>query len=629
MGTKQFKAESKRLLDLMINSIYTNKEIFLRELISNASDAIDKLYYRSLTDKNISVDRSKLEIKIEVDKANRNLIIADNGCGMTEKELENNLGTIAKSGSLAFKQANELKEQKDDISIIGQFGVGFYSAFMVSDKVTVESKSVDSEQGYKWESSGAQGYTIEPCDKKETGTTITLHIKEDSEEEKYSEFLGDYKLQELIKKYSDYIRYPIKMDVEHSNKKDGTENEYEKVIETETINSMIPIWKKEKSKVKKEEYNSFYTEKFNDFLPPLKVIHSSVEGQFSYNALLYIPSHLPYDYYSQDYEKGLQLYSNGVLIMDKCSDLLPDYLGFVKGLVDSQDLSLNISREMLQHDRQLKVIAKNIENKIRSELQNMLKNDRENYEKFFNTFGMQLKYGTYNNFGVDKDKIKDLLMFYSSTEKKLVTLSEYVSRMKEGQTSIYYACGESIDKIDLLPQVDSVKDKGYEMLYLPASVDEFVMQTLQEYEGKKFANVCADSTDLETAEEKEELEKINEENKAMFDFMKEAINNEVDGIRLTHKLKNHPVCLTSEGDLSVKMEKVINAMPNEQKVKAQTILEINKEHPIVEKLKKLYENDKDALKAYTKILYAQARLIEGLPIENPTEISNLVCKFLP
>ncbi len=610
MGTKQFKAESKRLLDLMINSIYTNKEIFLRELISNASDAIDKLYYRSLTDKNISVDRSKLEIKIEVDKANRNLIIADNGCGMTEKELENNLGTIAKSGSLAFKQANELKEQKDDISIIGQFGVGFYSAFMVSDKVTVESKSVDSEQGYKWESSGAQGYTIEPCDKNETGTIITLHIKEDSEEEKYSEFLEDYKLQELIKKYSDYIRYPIKMG-------------------TETINSMIPIWKKEKSKVKKEEYNNFYTEKFNDFLPPLKVIHSSVEGQFSYNALLYIPSHLPYDYYSQDYEKGLQLYSNGVLIMDKCSDLLPDYLGFVKGLVDSQDLSLNISREMLQHDRQLKVIAKNIENKIRSELQNMLKNDRENYEKFFNTFGMQLKYGTYNNFGVDKDKIKDLLMFYSSTEKKLITLSEYVSRMKEGQNSIYYACGESIDKIDLLPQVDTVKDKGYEMLYLSASVDEFVVQTLQEYEGKKFANVCADSTDLETAEEKEELKKVNEENKSMFDFMKESINNEVDGIRLTHKLKNHPVCLTSEGELSVKMEKVINAMPNEQKVKAQTILEINAEHPIVEKLKKLYESNKDDLKDYTKILYAQARLIEGLPIENPTEISNLVCKFLP
>ena len=625
MGTKQFKAESKRLLDLMINSIYTNKEIFLRELISNASDAIDKLYYRSLTDKNLAVDRSKLEIKIELDKENRNIIIKDNGCGMTEKELENNLGTIAKSGSLAFKEANEKKE---DIDIIGQFGVGFYSAFMVSDKVTVESKSTDSEQAYKWESKGAEGYTIEPCDKQDVGTKITLHIKEDSEEEKYSEFLDEYKIQELIKKYSDYIRYPIKMDIEHSHKKEGTENEYEHVIETETINSMIPIWKREKSKVTKEEYNNFYTEKFNDFLAPIKVIHSSVEGQFSYNALLYIPAHLPYDYYAQDYEKGLQLYSNGVLIMNKCSELLPDYFGFVKGLVDSPDLSLNISREMLQHDRQLKVIAKNLENKIRTELLNMLKNDREEYEKFFNIFGMQLKYGTYNNYGMDKDKLKDLLMFYSSTEKKLVTLSEYVSRMKEGQDTIYYACGESIDKIDLLPQVDSVKEKGYEILYLSASVDEFVMQVLQEYEGKKFANVCADSIDLDTAEEKEELKKVNEENKNMFDTMKEAISGEVQDIRFTHKLKNHPVCLTSEGALSVKMEKVINSMPNEEGVKAQTILEINENHPIVEKLKNLYENDKEELKEYTKILYAQARLIEGLPIENPTEISNLVCKMI-
>lgn len=625
MGTKQFKAESKRLLDLMINSIYTNKEIFLRELISNASDAIDKLYYRSLTDKNLAVDRSKLEIKIELDKENRNIIIKDNGCGMTEKELENNLGTIAKSGSLAFKEANEKKE---DIDIIGQFGVGFYSAFMVSDKVTVESKSTDSEQSYKWESKGAEGYTIEPCDKQDVGTKITLHIKEDSEEEKYSEFLDEYKIQELIKKYSDYIRYPIKMDIEHSHKKEGTENEYEHVIETETINSMIPIWKREKSKVTKEEYNNFYTEKFNDFLAPIKVIHSSVEGQFSYNALLYIPAHLPYDYYAQDYEKGLQLYSNGVLIMNKCSELLPDYFGFVKGLVDSPDLSLNISREMLQHDRQLKVIAKNLENKIRTELLNMLKNDREEYEKFFNIFGMQLKYGTYNNYGMDKDKLKDLLMFYSSTEKKLVTLSEYVSRMKEGQDTIYYACGESIDKIDLLPQVDSVKEKGYEILYLSASVDEFVMQVLQEYEGKKFANVCADSIDLDTAEEKEELKKVNEENKTMFDTMKEAISGEVQDIRFTHKLKNHPVCLTSEGALSVKMEKVINSMPNEEGVKAQTILEINENHPIVEKLKNLYENDKEELKEYTKILYAQARLIEGLPIENPTEISNLVCKMI-
>ena len=626
MGTKQFKAESKRLLDLMINSIYTNKEIFLRELISNASDAIDKLYYRSLTDKNLSTDRSKLEIKIEINKENREIVIKDNGCGMTEKELENNLGTIARSGSLAFKEQNEKKE---DIDIIGQFGVGFYSAFMVSDDVIVESKSVNSEQAYKWESKGAEGYTIEPCEKAETGTTITLHIKEDNEDEKYSDFLEEYKIQELIKKYSDYIRYPIKMDIEHKNKKEGTENEYETTIETETINSMIPIWKKEKSKVTKEEYNSFYTEKFNDFMPPMKVIHSSVEGQFTYNALLYIPSHLPYDYYSQDYEKGLQLYSNGVLIMNKCSELLPDYFGFVKGLVDSPDLSLNISREMLQHDRQLRIIAKNLENKIRTELQNMLKNDREEYEKFFNTFGSQLKYGTYNNYGMDKDKLKDLLMFYSSTEKKNVTLSEYVSRMKEGQDTIYYACGESVDKIDMLPQVDGIKDKGYEILYFTENVDEFVIQVLQEYEGKKFANVCADNIDLETTEEKEELEKVNEENKDMFEIMKEAVGGEIDKVRFTHKLKNHPVCLTSEGALSIGMEKTLNAMPNnEENVKAQTILEINESHPIAQKVKDLFENNKDELKDYTKVLYSQARLIEGLPIENPTEISNLVCKMI-
>ena len=626
METKQFKAESKRLLDLMINSIYTNKEIFLRELISNASDAIDKLAYRSLTDQNLDIDTSKLEIKIEVDKDKRQIIIKDNGCGMTEQELENNLGTIAQSGSLAFKEANEKKE---DIDIIGQFGVGFYSAFMVSDKVTVESKSVDEAQAHKWESTGAEGYTIEPCDKQDVGTTITLHIKEDNEDEKYSEFLEQYKIQELIKRYSDYIRHPIKMDIEHKHKKEGTEDEYETHVETETINSMIPIWKKEKSKVTKEEYNSFYTEKFNDFMPPLKVIHSSVEGQFTYNALLYIPSHLPYDYYSQEYEKGLQLYSNGVLIMNKCSELLPDYFGFVKGLVDSPDLSLNISREMLQHDRQLKIIAKNLENKIKSELQNMIKNDREEYEKFFNTFGMQLKYGTYNNYGMDKDKLKDLLMFYSSTEKKLVTLGEYVSRMKEGQDTIYYASGESVDKIDMLPQVDGIKDKEYEILYLTENVDEFVMQVLQEYEGKKFANVCADNIDLESKEEKEELEKVNEENKSMFEVMKEAINSEVQNIRFTHKLKNHPVCLTSEGAVSIGMEKTLNAMPNNnENIKAQTILEINENHPIVNKLKDLYEKDKDGLKDYTKVLYSQARLIEGLPIENPTEISNLICNLI-
>lgn len=607
METKQFKAESKRLLDLMINSIYTNKEIFLRELISNASDAIDKLAYRSLTDKNLNIDTTSLEIKIELDKEKRQIIIKDNGCGMTEQELENNLGTIAQSGSLAFKEANEKKE---DIDIIGQFGVGFYSAFMVSDKVTVESKSVDSEQAYKWESSGAEGYTIEPCNKQEIGTTITLHIKEDNEEEKYSEFLEEYQIQGLIKRYSDYIRYPIKMN-------------------EETINSMIPIWKKEKSKVTKEEYNSFYTEKFNDFTPPLKVIHSSVEGQFIYNALLYIPSHLPYDYYSKEYEKGLQLYSNGVLIMDRCSELLPDYFGFVKGLVDSPDLSLNISREMLQHDRQLRIIAKNLENKIKSELQNMLKIEREEYEKFFKVFGTQLKYGTYDNYGINKDKLKDLLMFYSSAEKKFVTLDEYVSRMKEGQDTIYYASGESVDKIDLLPQVEGVKDKGYEILYLTENVDEFVIQVLQEYKEKKFANVCADNIDLETKEEKEELQKVNDENKEMFGLMKESLGEEIDKVRYTHKLKNHPVCLTSEGAISVKMEKVINSMAsNDEKIKAQTILEINENHPIAQKLKDLYANNKEELKEYSKVLYSQARLIEGLPIENPTEISNLICKLI-
>ena len=625
MEEKQFKAESKRLLDLMINSIYTNKEIFLRELISNSSDAIDKLYYRSLTDKNLNVNREDLKIKIDIDKENRNLIISDNGCGMDEQELENNLGTIAKSGSLAFKQENEKKE---DIDIIGQFGVGFYSAFMVSDLVKVESKSPDSEKGYCWTSKGAEGYTVEPCEKEEIGTKITLHIKQNTEEENYDQFLDNYKIQEIVKKYSDYIRYPIQMDVEHSKKKEGTENEYEKVMETETLNSMIPIWKRQRSKVSEEEYNNFYMEKFYDFEKPSKVIHTSAEGQYSYNALLYIPSHLPFDYYTKEYKKGLQLYSNGVLIMEKCEDLLPDYFGFVKGLVDSQDLSLNISREMLQHDRGLKVIAKNIENKIKSELENMLKNNREEYEKIFNNFGVQLKFGTYNNYGMDKDKLKDLLLFYSSTEKKLVTLHEYVSRMRESQNDIYYASGETVDKIDLLPQVELIKDKGYEILYLTDNVDEFVLQVLMQYEDKKFKNVSADNIDLDTEEEKAKLKIENEENKLMFDLMKEAISGEVKAIRFTHRLKNHPVCLTSEGEISIEMQKVINQMPNDQEVKANTVLEINEKHPIVNKLKNFYENDKEQLKNYTKVLYSQARLIEGLEIENPTEISNLICELL-
>lgn len=625
MSQKQFKAESKRLLDLMINSIYTNKEIFLRELISNASDAIDKLYYRSLTDKSVNTNRADLKINIDIDKEARELIISDNGCGMNEKELETNLGTIAKSGSLAFKEENEKKE---DIDIIGQFGVGFYSAFMVSDKVTVESRSIDCDKAYRWTSKGADGYTIEPCEKEDVGTKITLHIKEDTEDENYGEFLEEYKIESLVKKYSDYISYPILMEVTHKHKKEGSENEYEDVKEIETLNSMVPIWKKPKNKVSEEEYNSFYMEKFYDFEKPSKVIHTSVEGMCSYNALLFIPSHLPFDFYTKEYEKGLQLYSNGVLIMEKCEELLPDYFSFVKGLVDSQDLSLNISREMLQNDRNLRIIAKNIENKIKSELENMLRSSREDYEKLFDTFGIQLKFGVYDNYGANKDKLKDLLLFYSSKEKKQVTLKEYVERMKEGQDTIYYAAGETIDKIDMLPQVELVKDKDYEILYLKDNVDEFVLQVLMEYEGKKFQNVCAENVDLDSAEEKEKLKKANEESKPMFDAMMEAISREVQEIRFTHRLKNHPVCLTSEGAISIEMQKVLNQMPNESKVDAKKVLEINESHKITEKLKELYSNDKDELKKYTKILYSQARLIEGLTIDNPTEISNLICDIM-
>ena len=647
MENKQFKAESKRLLDLMINSIYTNKEIFLRELISNASDAIDKLYYRSLTDKNVKVNKEDLNIRITPDKENRTLTIEDNGCGMDKKELEENLGTIAKSGSLAFKEAVAAKESKaegkdatinnDDVNVIGQFGVGFYSAFMVASKVRVESRSYGADKAYVWESSGADGYTIEECDKPDFGTKIILTLKPDTDDEKYSDFLAEYKIEELIRKYSDYIRYPIKMEVEHEKEvepdekdnKDGKkEPKYEKVKYDETLNSMIPIWKKNKSEVTDEDYNNFYQEKFGDFQKPLKVIRTSVEGDVSYTALLYIPSHLPYDYYTKDFKRGLQLYSNGVLIMDKCEDLLPDTYGFVRGLVDSPDLSLNISREMLQHDRQLKIIAKNLDKKIKSELLDMLHKDRENYDKFFETFGTTLKFGVYNDYGLNKDNYKDLLMFHSSTENKLVTLDEYVDRMKEGQDKIYYACGETIDKIEMLPQVEAVKEKGYEILYLTENVDEFVMQVLLEHKEKKFVNVCANDVDLDTAEEKEALKKENEENKDMFALMKEAIGAGVQEVRFTHRLKNHPVCLTSEGALSVEMEKVINSMPNDQKVKAQTALEINDSHPIAQKIKDLYANDKEELKKYTKVLYSQARLIEGLPVENPTEISNLICEII-
>ena len=625
METKQFKAESKRLLDLMINSIYTNKEIFLRELISNASDAMDKLYYKSLTDSNIKLNREDYKINLEFDKEKRTITITDNGIGMNEEELETNLGTIAKSGSLAFKEQNEKKE---DVDIIGQFGVGFYSAFMVSSSVKVESKAYGESKAYSWYSEGVDGYSIEECDKQDVGTKITLTIKQDTDEEKYSEFLDSYKLRSIVKKYSDYIHYPIQMEVERQKLKEGTENEYETVKEIETLNSMIPIWKKKKGEVTDEELNSFYSEKFYDFEKPLRVINSQVEGQYSYNMLLYIPSHVPFDYYTKEYEKGLQLYSNGVLIMDKCGDLLPDYYSFVKGLVDSQDLSLNISREMLQHDRQLKVIAKSIEKKIKSELTSMLNYKRDEYVKFFETFGTGLKFGAYNDYGMNKDEIKDLLMFYSSTEKKLVTLKEYVERMKDGQDKIYYACGETVDKIDLLPQVESIKDKGYEMLYLTENIDEFVFQVLMNYDGKQFTNVATNNIDLDSKEEKEQLEKKNEEYKDLFEVMKESLNSQVEGVRFTHRLKNHPVCLVSEGAISIEMEKVINAMPNDQSVKAKTFLEINETHPIAQKLKTLYDTDKDTLKDYTKVLYSQARLIEGLTVENPTEISNLICKFM-
>lgn len=625
MKKKQFKAESKKLLNLMVNSIYTNKDIFLRELISNASDAIDKLYYKSLTDKKISLNKEDFKIRIDVDKKKRTLTISDNGCGMSEEELENNLGTIAKSGSLSFKQENE---GQNDVDIIGQFGVGFYSSFMVSNKVEVLSKEYGSDKAYLWKSTGEDGYTIEEKDKDEVGTIIKLYLKEDTDDIKYSEYLEEYKIRMIVKKYSDYIRYPIIMKVENRVLKENSKDEYETVIEDATLNSMLPIWKKDKKNITDDEYNNFYTERFYDYEKPMKTIHTSVEGLCSYNAILYIPSHAPFDLYSKEYEKGLQLYANDVLIMDKCAELLPDYFNFVKGVVNSQDLSLNISREILQQDKNVSVIAKNIENKIKSELEKMLKEDRDNYQKFFDNFGRQIKFGIYDNYGLNKDKLKDLLLFYSSKEKKFITLKEYVSNMPKEQDSIYYACGETVDKIDLLPQVELVKDKDYDILYLTDYIDEFVVKTLMEYEDKKFVNICSKDLDLSTEKEKEKLKKTNEKAKEMFDLMKENLAEEVEEIRYTDRLKNHPVCLTNEGEISVEMEKVMNAMPTDDKIKAKTVLEINKNHPIVKKLEELYKNDKEKLKEYTKIIYAQARLIEGLTIDNPTEISNLVCNLI-
>ncbi len=617
---KQFKAESKRLMDLMIHSIYTNKEIFLREIISNASDAIDKLHYKSLTDDNIKIKKEDFAITIDIDKKARTLTIRDNGIGMTKEELETNLGTIAKSGSFDFKNGNEKKE---DIDIIGQFGVGFYSAFMVANEVKVISKAYGSEEAYAWESSGVDGYSITPCEKDSVGTDIILTIKDDDEE--YNTYLEEYEIQRLVKKYSDYITYPIRMEVTKSRPKKDKEGEYEEYREEEILNSLVPIWKRNKNEITEEEYNTFYSDKFFDYETPLAHIHTKAEGTLEYNSLLYIPSHASYDYYSKEYEKGLQLYSNGVLIMEKCADLIPDYFSFVKGVVDSPDLSLNISREMLQQNRVLKTISGNIEKHIKNELIDMLKNKREEYIKFWEAFGMQLKMGAYNDYGMHKEKLQDLLLFYSSKDKKLITLEEYVNRNKE-EKNIYYACGTTTSQIETLPQVEAVIEKGKEVFYCTDYVDEFVLKTLMKYQDKEFKNVCSDKLDLESDEEKEELKKLNDKSKKLLQFMKEAIN--VKDVKFTNTLKNHPVCLRNAGEISIEMEKVMNAMPNGGDVNAEKILEINESHPIAKKIQELYKNDKDKLKDFSKVLYAQARLIEGLTIENPTEITNLICDYL-
>lgn len=627
MQTKEFKAESKRLLDMMINSIYTHKEIFLREIISNASDAIDKLYFKSLTDTSVEMKKSDFAINIAIDKENRTLTVSDNGIGMTEEDLENNLGTIANSGSFAFKKDNDLG---DDVDIIGQFGVGFYSTFMVAKEVTVVTKAFGSDQAYKWTSDGVEGYTIEECDKPDgVGTTITLKLKDDTDDEKYSTYLDQYQIQSLVKKYSDYIRFPIRMEVEHTHyNEEGKEPEVHKAIET--LNSMTPIWKKNKSELKDEDYNNFYMEKFGDYEPPVAHIHSKNEGVATYDALLYIPARAPFDYYSKDYEKGLQLYSSGVMIMEKCADLLPDWFSFVKGVVDSEDLSLNISRELLQQDRQLKIIAKNLEKSIKNELAKLLKNDREKYEKFYSVFGLQFKFGIYQSYGAANETLKDLLMFPSSFDGKNVTLKEYVSRMKEDQKEIYYACGETKERIEMLPQLEKIKDKGYEVLYFTQDVDEFAIKVMINYDGKPFKSISDADLDLDTEEEKEEAKKLDEENKDMFTFMQEAIADKVKTVRLSKKLKTHPVCLSSDGSITIEMEKVLNAMPQNDgnKVKAEKALEINPNHPIFEKLKGLYANDKDKLKDYAKLLYDQALLIEGMSIDNPVEFANLVCELM-
>ncbi|MBM7605525.1 molecular chaperone HtpG [Metabacillus crassostreae] len=625
MAKQQFKAESKRLLEMMINSIYSQREVFLRELISNASDAIDKIYYKALTDESLTFDQENYYIKVTPNKEKRTLTITDTGIGMTKEELENNLGVIAKSGSLAFKTENELKDGHD---IIGQFGVGFYAAFMVADAVTVISKALGSEEAFKWQSEGAEGYTIEPHEKDTVGTEIILQIKENAEEESYDEFLEEYSLKTIIKKYSDFIRYPIKMDVSGQRPKEDSEDELESYVEEQTINSMVPIWRKNKSELTDEDYEKFYQEKHYGFDKPLKHIHISVDGTIRYQSILYIPENMPFDYYSKEYEKGLELYSNGVLIMNKSADLLPDYFSFVKGMVDSEDLSLNISREMLQHDRQLKLIAKNINKKIKNELQSLLKNDREKYETFYKAFGRQLKYGVYSDFGSNKEVLQDLLLFHSSKESKLVSLDEYVSRMPEDQKYIYYASGESIDRIEKLPQTELVSEKGYEILYFTEDIDEFAIKMLMNYKEKEFKSVSSGDLGIESDENEAQTETEQAENKDLFDFMKNILSSKVKDVRISKRLKSHPVCLTTEGDVTIEMEKILSAMPDNQNVKADKVLEINSNHEVFQSLKNAFEHDKEKVTLYTNLLYNQALLIEGLPIQDPVEFTNDMCKVM-
>ncbi len=627
MALKQFQAESKRLLDLMVNSIYTHKEIFLRELISNASDAIDKIYYKALTDDNLTFNKDDYYIKVTVDKEKRILKISDTGIGMTEQELEENLGVIAKSGSLAFKEDNEMK---DDFDIIGQFGVGFYSAFMVADVVTVITKALGSDQAYKWESTGAEGYTIEPCEKDTVGTDVILKIKQNTEEEDFDQYLNQYKLQSIIKKYSDYIRYPIKMDITTTRLKVGSDNEYEEITEEKIINSMVPIWRKNKNELTREDYENFYAERHYGFDKPLKYIHISAEGTISYKAILFIPERIPFDFYTKEYEKGLELYANNVLIMNKCAELLPDYFSFVKGMVDSEDLSLNISREMLQHDRQLKVIAKNIKNKIKNELLQMLKDERDKYLKFYESFGRQLKYGVYSEYGANKEVLQDLLLFYSSKEKKMVTLSEYLSRMPEEQKYIYYAVGDSVERIEKLPQAELVADKGYEILYFTDDIDEFAIKMMHSYQGKEFKSVSSSDLGIESEEHKK-AEAAEEENQGLFNEMQNILAGKVKAVRASKRLKQHPVCLANDGDISIEMEKILNSMPynKDNPIKADKVLEINTNHEVFKSLKKAYQdNDQDKLKLFADLLYNQALLIEGLPIEDPVEFSNNICKMM-